>query len=351
MPNLFTESKPMSERPYIRDFVANQRLEGVFAIQNAQLGTTKNGKPFLKCLIADKTGRTPCRMWSITEEYFAKLPTDGFVFVKGNTQPYQGEMQVIADQVKPHLQPTAAELAELLPATENNIDQMFTEVTTLLHSIKDPAINALAMTYLSDAQLMDRFAQAPAAMTLHHAYLGGLLEHTLGLMKAADVLLPLYPKLSRDVVLMGLFLHDLGKVEELTWLSGFGYSADGQLVGHIGRGAIMLDRKIQETQAAHDDGTPGTPVTQAVQMVLTHIVYSHHEKPEFGALKVPSTPEAIFVSLLDNLDAKMNMSLAATRPNQAAAADLGGHFTEKVWALGTKLYRPDPTTVPDEVAE
>jgi len=100
-------------------------------------------------------------------------------------------MQVIADQVKPHLQPTAAELAELLPATENNIDQMFTEVTTLLHSIKDPAINALAMTYLSDAQLMDRFAQAPAAMTLHHAYLGGLLEHTLGLMKAADVLLPL----------------------------------------------------------------------------------------------------------------------------------------------------------------
>jgi len=132
MPNLFTESKPMSERPYIRDFVANQRLEGVFAIQNAQLGTTKNGKPFLKCLIADKTGRTPCRMWSITEEYFAKLPTDGFVFVKGNTQPYQGEMQVIADQVKPHLQPTAAELAELLPATENNIDQMFTEVTATL---------------------------------------------------------------------------------------------------------------------------------------------------------------------------------------------------------------------------
>jgi len=347
MPNLFTESQPMSERPFIRDLVANQRLEGVFAIQNAQLGTTKNGKPFLKCLIADKTGRTPCRMWSITEEYFAKLPTDGFVFVKGNTQPYQGEMQVIADQVKPHPEPSDAELADLLPATENNVDQMFNEVTSLLHGLKHPAVNALAMSYLSDAALMKKFAQAPAAMTLHHAYLGGLLEHTLGLMKAADLLLPLYPKLSRDIVLMGLFLHDLGKCEELTWLAGFGYSEDGQLIGHIGRGAIMLEQKIRETEAAHEDGTPGTKVPQAIRMVLTHIVFSHHERPEFGALKVPSTPEAIFVSLLDNLDAKMNMSLTATRPDQAAAADLGGHFTEKVWALNTRLYRPDPTTVPD----
>ena len=348
MPNLFTESKPMPQRVFIRDFTANHRLEGVFAIQNAQLGKTKAGKPFLKAVIADKSGRTPVRMWSITEEYFAKLPTDGFVFVKGNTQPYQGEMQVIADQVKPHHEPSDAELTELLPATEQNIDQMFVEVTRTLHSLKHPAINALAMTYLSDAELMRRFCQAPAAMTLHHAYLGGLLEHTLSLLKSAEALLPLHPKLNRDVVLMGLFLHDLGKCEELTWLSGFGYSEDGQLIGHIGRGAIQLDRKIRETEAGvPEDGVEGVKIPKAIQMVLTHIVYSHHEKPEFGALKTPATPEAIFVSLLDNLDAKINLSLGAARPD-GGTNNLGGNFTDRLWALdNTKLYRPDPTTVSD----
>ncbi len=335
----------MSDRVFIRDLQANQRVEGVFAIQNAQLGTTKNGKPFLKCLVADKTGRTPCRMWSITEEYFAKLPTDGFVFMKGNTQPYQGEMQIIADQVKPH-EPLDSELKDLLPATENDIDKMFGEVTDLLGSLTHPAVQAIANRYLEDGPLMGRFCQAPAAMTLHHAYLGGLLEHTLGLMKAAEALLPLYPKLNRDIVLMGLFLHDLGKCHELTWLQGFGYSEDGQLIGHIGRGAVLFEQKCLACEDS-ELGEGAMKVPNAIRMVLTHIILSHHGVPEFGALKIPATPEAIFISNLDNLDAKMNMSLAAARPNKKGAADLGGHFTEKVWALNTRLYRPDPTTVPD----
>ena len=333
-------------RPYIRDLQANQFAEGVFAIQNAQLGMTKNGKPFLKCLLADKTGRTPARMWSITEEHFATLPTDGFVWAAGQTQPYQGEMQIIVQDIRAH-EPTDRELAELLPSTEKDIDQMFSEVLKLLQSLEHPAIRCLADRYLEDGDLMGKFCHAPAAMALHHAYLGGLLEHTLGLMQAAEALLPLYPKLSRDIVLMGLFLHDLGKCEELTWLKGFGYSQDGQLVGHIGRGAIMLHTKAL---ACEDEelGEAAEKVPAAILQVLTHIIFSHHGVPEFGALKTPATPEAIFVSNLDNLDAKMNMSLAEARPDgQKAAADLGGDFTEKIWALGTKLYKPDPTTVPD----
>lgn len=186
-------------------------------------------------------------------------------------------------------------------------------------------------------------------MTLHHAYLGGLLEHTLGLMKAAEALLPLYPQLNRDIVLMGLFLHDLGKCQELTWLRGFGYSNDGQLVGHIARGAILLETKAQ---ACRDEelGEAALKVPTAILQVLTHIILSHHGIPEYGALKIPATPEAIFISNLDNLDAKLNMALAEARPREAAGdkpANLGGDFTEKIWALDTKLYKPDPTTVPD----
>ncbi len=333
----------MPDRTYIRDLKAAQNIDGVFAVQNCQLGKTKNGKPFIKCLLADKTGRTPGRMWNTTEEQFQTLPTDGFVWIAGQTQPYQGEMQIIIQDIRP-FEPSASDLTELLPSTENDIDQMFTEVLGFIQSLDNTAIKELANRYLEDGDLMDKFCKAPAAMTLHHAYLGGLLEHTLGLMKLADAFCPLYPQLNRDVILFGLFLHDLGKCEELTWENGFGYSEDGQLVGHIARGVIILNEKAKACAEA------GTKVPDAILRVLSHIILSHHGVPEFGALKVPATPEAIAISILDNLDAKLNMAIAVTRGRDVKATELGGDFTEKVWALDTKLYRPDPTTVPDSGA-
>lgn len=330
----------MADRVYIRDLQAAQNIDGVFAVQNCQLAKTKNGKPYIKCLLADKTGRTPGRMWNTTEEQFQTLPTDGFVWIAGQTQPYQGEMQVIIHDIRP-FEPTASDLAELLPSTEYDIDQMFSEVLLLLQSLEHPAIKELANRYLEDGELMDKFCKAPAAMALHHAYLGGLLEHTLGLMKLADAICPLYPQLNRDIMLFGLFLHDLGKCEELTWENGFGYSDDGQLIGHIARGAIWLEQKAKACEEA------GTKVPAAILRVLGHIILSHHGTAEFGALKLPATPEAIAISNLDNLDAKLNMALAVTRGRDAKSADLGGDFTEKIWALETKLYRPDPTTLAD----
>ncbi len=330
----------MPERIYIRDLQAAQNIDGVFAVQNCQLGKTKNGKPFIKCLLADKTGRTPGRMWNTSEEQFQTLPTDGFVWIAGQTQPYQGEMQIIIHDIRPY-EPSASDLVDLLPSTEYDIDQMFSEVLSFLQSLENPAIKELANRYLEDGQLMDKFCKAPAAMTLHHAYLGGLLEHTLGLMKLANAFCPLYPKLNRDIIMFGLFLHDLGKCEELTWENGFGYSEDGQLIGHIARGALILEAKAKACEEF--DVTIPTPILR----VLMHIILSHHGVPEFGAVKIPATPEAIAISILDNLDAKMNMAISAARNDDGKPTDLGGDFTEKIWALDTKLFRPDPTTLTD----
>ena len=330
-----------AQRITIDSLEAAQHLAGVYAVQNLQLGSTKAGKPFLKMLIADKTGRTPGRMWSVTEELFRGLPTDGFVYLEGQTQPYQGEMQIIVHQIREHT-PTERELMQLLPATERDVDEMFGQVLRLLESLQHPALKCLIDRYLEDGELMQRFCQAPAAQTLHHAYLGGLLEHTLSLMTLADGMIGHYPGLSRDIVLMGLFLHDLGKCHELTWMQGLGYSTDGQLVGHIGRGVVLLNEKCNACEDT-ELGEAAMPIPAELRLVLEHIVLSHHGVPEFGALKLPATPEAIFVSNLDNLDAKMNMVLDAAGREKQAKTDLGGPFTEKIWALGTRVYRPDPS--------
>ncbi len=340
---------PQPTRPFLADLGPAELVEGVFAIQNCQIAQTKTGKPYIKCLLGDRTGKLPARKWSTTEQEFRLLPTDGFVYAEGQSQAYQGELQLVLTRIEAH-EPTESELKDLLPCTTFDIDTMFSQVVQLLNSMDNPACRCLADRYLEDGSLMERFCQAPAAQSLHHAFLGGLLEHTLSLMQCAERLLPQYPQLNRDIVLMGLFLHDLGKCDELTWKTGFGYSDDGQLVGHIGRGVTMLAHKAELCKDP-ELGDAAMTLPTAIHRVLEHIILSHHGTPEFGALKIPSTPEAIFVSNLDNLDAKMNMALAAAdrsgRGTAQAIEESGGAFTEKIWALNTRLYRPDPTTIPN----
>src|SRR5689334_13635015 len=152
---------PPTKRTLIRQMQASQLVEGVFAIQNCQLGQTKGGKPFIKCLIADRSGRSPGRMWNACEELFNSLPTDGFVWIQGQTQPYQGEMQIIIQQIE-KATPSESELADLLPCTQYNIDEMFAEVTAILGTLQHPAVAALARQYLDDADLMEKFKRAPA---------------------------------------------------------------------------------------------------------------------------------------------------------------------------------------------
>ncbi|MCB9840880.1 MAG: HD domain-containing protein [Phycisphaeraceae bacterium] len=325
----------MPDRRYIADFGVSERVEGAFAISNAQMGRTRNDKPYLRCLLSDKTGEVSGRMWSIEEAQFRRLPTEGFVYVEGETQAYQGDLQLIIHSIDP-IDPTPEQMGELLPSTDKDVGAMFEEVRTLLGTLAHPAAKALANEYLADEFLMDQFRRAPAAKSMHHAYLGGLLEHTLQLLRLADAVCPLYPKLNRDIVVLGLFLHDLGKTRELKFDQTFAYSDRGELIGHIVEGAIMLHDKAQQVMTSQ-----GLRLPPGMLTVLQHIILSHHTLPEYGAAKVPSTPEAVLVSILDNLDAKTTIATEAARPSRAKAVELGGNFTDRHWALGTKMYRPN----------
>ncbi|GAB4386974.1 MAG: hypothetical protein Kow0022_17620 [Phycisphaerales bacterium] len=321
---------------FLRELSPSVRISAAFSISNAQLGRTRNDKPYLRCLLGDKTGQAPGRMWSVDEQIFERIPREGFVYVEGETQAYQGELQIIIQQIE-GIDPTPEQMRDLLPCSRLDPEEMFAELVRLLENVRHPAMKALIKAYLDDAYLMDQFKRAPAAKSMHHAYLGGLLEHTLSLVKLAYAVCPLYPKINQDIVVVGLFLHDLGKTRELSYDAGFGYTDRGELIGHIVEGAIMLHDKAQQVMREQGVRLPGSLVT-----VLQHIILSHHGQPEYGAAKLPSSPEAIMVSMLDNLDAKTAMALDAARPDLEGSVDLGGNFTERQWALDTKLFRPDP---------
>lgn len=327
--------------PKTRRFIAElgpaERVAAAFSFMNAQIGKTRTDKPYLRCILRDKTGEMPGRMWSVEESLLTRMPSEGFVYVEGETQAYQGELQFIIHVLDP-VDPTPEQMIDLLPSSKRDPAEMFAELKAVLDTLKHPAIKALADLYLADEHLMDALRRCPAAKSMHHAYLGGLLEHTLTLIKLADVVCPFYPKISRDLVVMGLFLHDLGKTREIKFDTGFSYTDRGELIGHIVEGAIMLHDKAQTLM-----GEKGVRLPAGALTVLQHIILSHHGEPEFGAAKIPSTPEALLVSMLDNLDAKTVMSLAAARPDRAVELNLQGNFTDRQWALNnTKLFRPDP---------
>jgi len=323
-------------RVEIKTWTPNMYVDGVYSILNPQVGTTRAGKPFLKGIIRDASGECNIRQWTIDETTAREVGSTGFVWVAGHTQEYNGQVQLIVEQIRA-VEVSGEELQELLPSTKYDMDEMLAEVTRILGTLEHPAMRGLARAYLNDDDLMTRFREAPAAMALHHAWIGGLLEHTLQLLKLADLMLPLYPALNRDIVLMGLFLHDLAKTTELTWEKGFNYTRQGNLIGHCVTGTLWLEKKIREAAAA---GEPLLPAE--AHLVLSHIILSHHSEPEYGAAKRPATPEAIFVAMLDNLDAKTSMALSHARGDEEEAGATEADFTDKVWALETRLYRPDP---------
>lgn len=305
-----------------------QWVSGTYCFGNPQVGTTRQGKPFLKCLLRDATGEVQGRMWSFDQHRLTELTRTGFVRVEGSAEKFNDQMQIKIDSIEA-VDVTEADMQQLLPSTEHDIEAMFSHVVELLHSMEHPSMRALAAVYLADEELMRRFRMAPAAMAMHHAWIGGLLEHTHQLMCLADAVVPLYRgAIDRDIVLMGLFIHDLGKTVELTWEKGFDYTAEGNLIGHIARGAIWLEEKA----ASCDPPLPGETLR-----VLQNIILSHHGEPEYGALRPPSTPEALLVSQLDNLDAKTQMAITALQ--QPGAVD--GLFTDKIWGLNnSRLFRP-----------
>ncbi|MGA3068133.1 MAG: HD domain-containing protein [Tepidisphaeraceae bacterium] len=326
-------------RLFLRECVSGDLIEDVYILTNKQLAATSTGKFFIKAFCSDRTAQVTARYWNATRDIFNAMPDGGFVRLRGRIENYQNNLQLIIEQMSAPKE-GSFDLADLIPHTTKDVDQMFCRVVELCQSIQNRHLGALLQAYLDDPKLMEDFRRAPAAMSFHHAFLGGLLEHTLNAMEVADAVCKFYPLLNRDLVVAGIFLHDIAKTWELSYDVSFNYSDGGQLVGHVVKSAIWVEQKAKRAEEIL-----GEPIPQPLIDVIQHIILSHHGLPEFGAARTPSTPEAIAVHVIENLDAKMMMSLGATRGDGVAAAE--GNWTEYVKALGGRLYRPD--TAPADV--
>ncbi|MBN1844739.1 MAG: HD domain-containing protein [Sedimentisphaerales bacterium] len=317
-----------TDRRPITELRSAEWIEQVFMISQPQLRTTSRGDYYIAAYLSDRTGRINGRMWQASEDLYRLLPEEGFVWVKGRTESYQGNLQLVIEAIRP-VPAAEANLEDFLPRTEQRIDEMFDRLKKVLATMADPHLRRLVQAFLNDIDLMRLFCQAPAAIALHHAYLGGLLEHTLSLLELGQRILPHYPELQPDLVLTALFLHDIGKTTELDYDVSFKYSDQGRLVGHITQGVLLIEEKIRQLETASSEKFP-----TLLRDHLLHIILSHHGRYEYGCPVLPATPEAFAVHHLDNLDSKIALTLAEIQKDPGAT-----RWTNYVRAIESPVFK------------
>jgi 3'-5' exoribonuclease len=277
--------------------------------------------------LQDRTGQVNGRMWQATETIYKALPKPGFVHIQGRSELYQNNLQVIINNVSV-VDTSNVSIDDFLAQTDKDTKQMFEDIKKVVSQVKNPQLKALVGAFLADAELMDKFQKAPAAMKMHHNYIGGLLEHTHNMLRVAAAILPLYPDVQADLVLAGIFLHDIGKTEELSYDMAFSYTDSGQLIGHISKTLVMINQKADALRSK------GTQIDQTVLDAIGHIILSHHGQYDFGSPKLPATAEAFMVYYIDDLDAKMNQVTSLIESDMSDSNWTGWNN-----ALQTRLYK------------
>ena len=282
-------------RKFISQLNGGTTIDEIFLVQNKDLRTTKNGSLYIQAQLSDRTGMIDARMWDASTPFFESLGNDTFLKIKGRTEIYQNKIQLIIKQISKTSQ-EEIKLEDYLPGTEQDVDKMFAELKQIAGSIKQSHLKSLLNLFFNDKDFCRGFCSAPAAVQYHHAFLGGLLEHTLSVAKLGSNIAPLYPSLSRDLLICGIILHDIGKISELCYEKSFHYSDEGQLIGHLISGVLMVEEKAKQI-----DNFPKTLLD-----LLRHLILSHHGEYEWGSPKLPMTLEALVLHYLDNIDAKIH---------------------------------------------
>ena len=316
-------------RKRVTELAAQAQIDQVFLATRKQLRPNRNGQLYLQVELADRSGSITGRMWNASDDDFESFDEGDYVRVEGAVQLYSGALQVIVAAVG-RVDPRTVDESEFRVLSTADIERLAAELTSLLAGVQAPPLRLLVDELLADAALMTAFKRSPAGVKQHHAHTGGLLEHVVNLLRLADRIAPLYPEVDRDLLMVGVFVHDIGKTLELESERGFSYTDAGQLLGHVLLGLELVDEKIRaveaRTGAAFDDET---------EVRVKHMIASHHGEYAFGAPKLPMTLEAIALHHLDQLDARMAGTLQLMQ-NEAA---IDGGWTQYHANLGRKFFK------------
>ena len=311
---------------YVDTLVPNDVVTGQFLVLSKEIRQKKTGEPYLSLHLADRTGEMEAKMWDNVAEVMNTFDRDDFVKVKGLAQVYQNRSQFTVHRLR-RLEDHEVDFGDFFPCSEYDPEQMFQELQTVIAELSNPHLRALLQAVFSDPNIVTRYKTAPAAKSIHHACRGGLLEHVLSLVRLCRLMGAHYRGIDVDLLVAGAILHDIGKIEELTYERSFGYSSQGQLLGHIVIGLRMVGEKMAQM--------PDFP--PKLRALLEHMIISHHGELEFGSPKVPVFAEALLLHHLDNLDSKMEaMKNALKRDNQ-----VDGDFTGWINSLERSVLRKD----------
>lgn len=319
-------------RRYVNQLANGDPVEDVYLAAEKQLRTNRQGGLYLHLELRDRTGAIHARLWNATEGLSRTFEPGDYLLARGRVQVHQGTLQVILNGVEP-VSADTIDPEDFLPRTSQSVPKLLARLRELLFGLGEPHLRALAECFLIDDDFVRAFSTAPAGVRNHHAYQGGLLEHVVTLMNVADRIIGFYPDVDRDLLMAGIFLHDVGKVVELSFDRGFGYTDEGQLVGHMVQGVELLNRK-----AAKAEELIGEPFPPEALLRLKHMIVSHHGTPEFGAVKQPMTPEAVMLHHLDSLDAKVNSVTREIRDDPTPEST----WTSYNNALGRRLFKGAP---------
>jgi 3'-5' exoribonuclease len=316
-------------RRLITELPPQAQIDQLFLATHKQLRPNRNGQLYLQVELADKSGMITGRLWNASDDDYGAFEDGDYVRVEGHTQLYSGSLQLIISAIE-RADPRTVDESEFLVLSKNDVVRLEAELATILGTIRTVPLKALVDEILADGPLMEAFRRTPAGVKHHHAYAGGLLDHVVNLLRLADRVAPLYPALDRDLLLVGVLVHDIGKTVELESLHGFSYTDVGQLLGHVLLGLEIVDAKIRMIEARTSQRFDAE-----VAVRVKHMIASHHGQYEFGSPKLPMTLEAMALHHLDHLDAKMAGTIQLLQ-NEATAED---GWTKYQQSQGRKFFR------------
>jgi len=322
---------------YIGDCVRheNKVITSSFVVVVKQIKPKKTGEPYLALTLGDRSGQLEAKMWDNVEEVLEAFEQDDFLKIKGLINKYKNRFQLTVHKLR-KLGESEIDFADYLPKTTKDIDELWQTLAGFISTFRNPHLKSLVQAFMADPEIASAYRNAPAAKTLHHAYIGGLLDHVVSLFRSCDLMCTNYPQINRDLLLTGAFLHDIGKIHELTYNRSFSYTTKGQLLGHMIIELEMLQAKLALL--------PGFP--DELKTMIEHLIISHHGQYDFGSPKLPMFPEALMLHYLDDLDSKME----AMRAQFEREAILDSPWTSYNASLGRPLLNTEKFLAPKKPA-